>query len=276
MKKIASFFTNTFFKITLFVICCVMLCTLFYFLMDYTDIFQKNINNTQASGTKTLVETEETQNRRDIQYILNKLEESNSKIAYLTQQYEKLNNKSTVLTQELLELQNQDPSTNLNNIKIIITLTRLQQNIEKKQNTDDNLKILKLLTKDDKNIYPNVLELENLLKQEQSDLIQTFEFEKHSIFTKCDKKDNFLKEFLKHNITIRKVKDFSENEQESIDYKIVQIENNIQSNNYSAAVKLIDEYKLENELPNTLNVLNYREKLTTIINGIVDFLYGKY
>ena len=200
-------------------------------------------------------------------------------ILILKKENETLKEKIENLNLEITQIKSQKPENNLNNLKLLITLIKVKNNFDSSVDYSEDLKLLKIFSKNSStSLNEMVIELEYTLEKAKSINITNIflkEVEK-AISQKQEKTDNKLLSIFYKNFSIRKVGNFSKDDEKSLDYKIYEIQQNLETKEYKNAVENIEKYNLTDEFKETLNSLNLLLKVNEIFNKIVDIVYLGY
>ena len=200
-------------------------------------------------------------------------------ILILKKENETLKEKIENLNLEITQIKSQKPENNLNNLKLLITLIKVKNNFDSSIDYSEDLKLLKIFSKNSStSLNEMVIELEYTLeKAKYINIAEIFSKEvEKAISQKQEKIDNKLLSIFYKNFSIRKVGNFSKDDEKSLDYKIYEIQQNLETKEYKNAVENIEKYNLTDEFKETLNSLNLMLKVYEIFNKIVDIVYLGY
>ena len=187
----------------------------------------------------------------------------------------KLENESLKDEIQTLHLEN-----NLNNLKLLITLIKLKNNFDNGFDYDNDLKLLKIFSKNSSNsLNEMVIELEYTIEKIKSlNIEDIFLKEMETVLSRQQqiKTNNKLLSVFYKNFSIRKISNFSQEDKESLDYKIQEIQQNLETKQYRYAIENIEKYNLTNDFKNTVESINLLLKVNNIFNSIVDMVYLGY
>ena len=231
---------------------------------------EKSVNNQIIIETTT----------KQINNLIDKVNLLSNNITSLKLENESLKDKIQTLHLELTQIKSQEPKNNLNNLKLLITLIKLKNNFDNGFNYNNDLKLLKIFSKNSSNsLNEMVIELEYTIEKIKSlNIEDIFLKEMETVLSQQQqiKTNNKLLSVFYKNFSIRKISNFSQEDKESLDYKIQEIQQNLETKQYRYAIENIEKYNLTNDFKNTVESINLLLKVNNIFNSIVDMVYLGY